>query len=279
MYLHQVSSPRASTLTAGWLPARDESCGFEGDPDLYGLGIRVGIYLQWISAFVIYWLHSEGRRELQEAYVIFLFSIFIAIIVITARAEPTYTAEILVLTYIIFGGTFIILSIGTRSKHLSILTKSTSVHIVRQCLTLGLLTGSAIYCSWFWLRGMYGEVFLETPCGTFGFLFAKVSLYDQRVTRFFAALSIIVTVAWARGLAQIVWFILRWLWTRRKQVQVVEQQSHSKGPLTQPTVAGSKANLELSESEPRITETPPETRRDIDYTYAKYFLPSTYGSI
>ena len=33
---------------------RDDSCGFDGNSDLYGLGIRLGVYFQWISVPIIY---------------------------------------------------------------------------------------------------------------------------------------------------------------------------------------------------------------------------------
>jgi hypothetical protein len=41
-----------------------------------------------------------------------------------------------------------------------------------------ILASAFIYYSWFWLHGFHRNV-LEIPCGTFGFLFTKISLYDD----------------------------------------------------------------------------------------------------
>jgi hypothetical protein len=46
------------------------------------------------------------------------------------------------------------------------------------------------------LRGVHDTPsFLETPCGTAAFIFAKVSLYNPSLLRFFGVISIIVNVA------------------------------------------------------------------------------------
>ncbi|KAL2167645.1 hypothetical protein VTG60DRAFT_946 [Thermothelomyces hinnuleus] len=41
------SSSNATTIIA---TSSEPRCGFEGNSDIYGLGIRVGIYLQWLAA-------------------------------------------------------------------------------------------------------------------------------------------------------------------------------------------------------------------------------------
>jgi hypothetical protein len=97
---------------------RNDGCGFSGNSDLYGLGIRLGVYFQWASSFIIYGWYPEGRNDLAESYLGFLVAITIAIIVITARAEPTYAAEILVLSYIIFGGIYTVMTVGVRHHHI-----------------------------------------------------------------------------------------------------------------------------------------------------------------
>ena len=39
-----------------------QAVGFEGDPDFYGLGIRIGLYLQWMSALVTNWFTPTERK-------------------------------------------------------------------------------------------------------------------------------------------------------------------------------------------------------------------------
>ncbi|KAJ4171064.1 hypothetical protein NW754_007208 [Fusarium falciforme] len=168
------------------LAVRDEGCGFEGKSDLYGLGIRLGIYMQWLSTFVT---DFESLTPLWETYSIFIFAIFIAILVLTAEERPTHTAEMSILTYIVFGGAYMMLPANMRMRKV---TSSNGKALLNHYAAMNLISGIvACYFFWFWLRGMHGDNFLATPCGSYGFLFAKVSLSDQHVTNIFAAASAI----------------------------------------------------------------------------------------
>ena len=53
--------------------------GFVGNNDLYGLGIRIGIYLQWISSLLTNVLVPSGISDSLDANTIFLFALFVAI--------------------------------------------------------------------------------------------------------------------------------------------------------------------------------------------------------
>ncbi|KAH7176130.1 hypothetical protein EDB81DRAFT_771963 [Dactylonectria macrodidyma] len=181
------------TITSSPPPAiaqRDDECGFQGNPDLYGLGIRLGIYFQWVTVFIVYMWYPEGHKDLWEAYVAFLFSLLVAIIVVTIRAESTYIVEVLVVMYIIFGGSYVIMHVGYRDQHR---LRVTVPGWLGMFLTTIVLTAAAIYCSWFWLHGMNTN-FLDTPCGSFAFLFAKVSLQNQSVIKFFATISTLLAI-------------------------------------------------------------------------------------
>jgi hypothetical protein len=62
---------------------RSTEDGFEGDPDFYGLGIRVGLYIQWFASIVANVFLPEERRFMAAAYsilyvcVYFWFCVFI----------------------------------------------------------------------------------------------------------------------------------------------------------------------------------------------------------
>lgn len=165
------------------LAVRDEQCGFEGDSDLYGLGIRLGIYMQWLTSFAPT-TDLQKFAVFRETYSIFVFAIFIAILVLTAEKRPTHTAEMLVLAYIIFGGVFITVPADLRKKNSTLLERKGFMACLRHGIILNLF-GCAVagYFIWFWHRGMRGGNFLATPCGSHAFLFAKVSLSNRHVTR------------------------------------------------------------------------------------------------
>jgi hypothetical protein len=105
-------------------------CGFEGNSDLYGLGIRLGVYTQWhASYFVSLWrvfpesrggglnfpplgLHSRLdviRTGLVEDYVIFVLALVVAMMTSKARAKQTHAVDILILAYIVFGGMMVLM--------------------------------------------------------------------------------------------------------------------------------------------------------------------------
>lgn len=173
---------------------RDEACGFDGNSDLYGLGIRVGIYMQWASSFIMYGWYPEGREGLTESYIVFLFAILIVIMVQTLQASPVYAVEILLLTYFIFGGAWAVTAVGARRSHVQRMKRAGRLRSMSVTL---ILTAAAIYCSWFWLRGIhFEENFRPTPCGTYIFFFAKIPFYNKHITKFFAALSIMGAVGW-----------------------------------------------------------------------------------
>jgi len=163
---------------------------------MYGLGIRLGIYMQWLSALLVCGWYIDGLEGLNESYIIFLFAVTIVIIVQTAQTAPTYAVEIVILTYIIFGGAWAVVAGGIRTRPL---LKLEARRVARlQFLSMVLVLGAcALYCSWFWARGIHRPgSFLDTPCGAYMFLFAKIPLYNRHLITFFTVVSIYATVVW-----------------------------------------------------------------------------------
>lgn len=79
------------------------SCGYVGNSDIYGLGIHVGIYLQWVASIL-------SKTFLEEKYIhdifnessIFLVALFVAIILlITNFIEDAHNVDTLI-CYIYF---------------------------------------------------------------------------------------------------------------------------------------------------------------------------------
>jgi hypothetical protein len=186
--------PSLSPAIAELHQKRDMTCGFAGNSDLYGLGIRLGVYIQWISTFVAWGWCEEGHEELAGEYLSFVFALMIAMIVVTVQAQPVHTAEIFLLTYILFGGTIAVMAIRAMPRRVySKGAKPMTIRTAEFWTAMIIYFAAGVYCSWFWLYG-YRHDFLETPCGTFGFLFTRVSLYNPPITRFFAALSVYIGI-------------------------------------------------------------------------------------
>lgn len=54
--------------------------GFEGNSDLYGLGIRIGVYLQWYSTWICITVDPETSGETHTTNALFIFSILVALL-------------------------------------------------------------------------------------------------------------------------------------------------------------------------------------------------------
>src|SRR5947207_9155806 len=87
------------------------TCGkFNGNPDLYGLGIRVGVYLQWFSTWLSISFEPESAQETHDVSSIFVFAIIIAIIQ-AAASGGIRPVEAFIMIQICFGYLFTVLSI------------------------------------------------------------------------------------------------------------------------------------------------------------------------
>ena len=64
------------------------SCpGFEGNPDFYGAGIRIGIYLQWVSAWLSNTFNPGAAAANHDANAIFLLAVLIALTIALASGS------------------------------------------------------------------------------------------------------------------------------------------------------------------------------------------------
>jgi hypothetical protein len=63
----------------------DTCTPFEGNSDLYGLGIRIGVYLQWISVWINLLLDPESAQATYDANSTFVFAIIIATVIAAQR--------------------------------------------------------------------------------------------------------------------------------------------------------------------------------------------------
>ena len=86
--------------------------GFDGNDDLYGLGIRIGIYLQWISSLLTSLLLPTGTSDYLDTNSIFLFAVFIATATATQRNGGLHPAEAFIMLQLCFGFLLSVLSVS-----------------------------------------------------------------------------------------------------------------------------------------------------------------------
>ncbi len=79
-------------------------CGFTGNSDLYGLGIRLGIYIQQLVVALSMLLHQKEAAGQIVAYNTFILSAVITLFVVSFDGECVFETEVIMLQYIIWTG-------------------------------------------------------------------------------------------------------------------------------------------------------------------------------
>lgn len=89
-------------------PATDsqERCEFDGTSDLYGLGIRLGLYFQWAAFCIAHWWIRTESKSIEGINNCFLLAIFAGLIflTVTKHGAPFYAVESLLMLIFFFGG-------------------------------------------------------------------------------------------------------------------------------------------------------------------------------
>ena len=154
-------------------------CPFEGNPDLYGLGIRLGIYFQMVtiqlSGILSYALGSEDIAA--EAAVVFVVSVGTVLVRSIVRHTVSAVEVVPIMT----------LLIALVNSYRNINSLKTLAKVVYAAELIGLI-GLAV---WFW---WYGMDTLDRGCYDKAFFFAKVSIWHwfrtfNKVLTVFSALG------------------------------------------------------------------------------------------
>ena len=80
------------------------SPGFEGDPDFYGLGIRLGVYLQWLSDLITAGYLENDRKYVLTTYHIFSISLTVALFVKIFTASCKFSVEVYIVLILFWDG-------------------------------------------------------------------------------------------------------------------------------------------------------------------------------
>lgn len=168
--LAQPTAPSAKVILATRQPDDDQPCGFAGNNDAYGLGIRLGIYIQWLIAAASSCFLQDGGRSVIGISNCYRLAMFIGLLFITIKHGPALQAsEAAVMFLLGAGGAFT--AVGApdlQSGRASTAAVGAAVQVL-----IRLALGS--YAVWFFSTGM--DRMLHPPCSAFGFLLVKVDLY------------------------------------------------------------------------------------------------------
>jgi hypothetical protein len=84
------------------------SCNFNGDADMYGVGIRVGFYLQWFGTILASWVATAEVKGLRFINSLFVAATFLALVIQIDRdrreSDDLRPVEIYIILLLTFGG-------------------------------------------------------------------------------------------------------------------------------------------------------------------------------
>jgi hypothetical protein len=155
----------------------DFPCHIEATQDLYGIGIRTGIYCQWIATILAGVALPEETAAIQTNTICFQCAILGALILLTARATIDQP-EVLIIVPLAFGG----FSAAQTFEHGTSLVGTAAAKGASALRTLvmlqifGVLVG---YSLWFWWEGV--DSMSPPGCTYYAFVFAKVMIASLRV--------------------------------------------------------------------------------------------------
>ena len=153
-------------------------CGFGGNSDVFGIGIRIGYYAQITAVWYSNYFYYSEAPTLRAVNNLFLLAVITAGFIYLCNAPQTYVVEAFLLLQI--GKVVAVVGITDEAKYP---TKYQSVSFERHLIRLLIFTLGAMFNLLFWWKGL--DVMLATPCdgiskagvGTYALYGWKVSLY------------------------------------------------------------------------------------------------------
>jgi hypothetical protein len=122
----------------------EDTCKFPHNSDLYGIGIRVGLYCQWLTSLASQIYVPAEAPATQATSQLFQTAVLISLVVLTAT-RSIYQPEVIVVLSLSFGGFL-------TSHHLPDLVNDRA-SIPRRAVAVINFGAFAAYCCWFWSCG------------------------------------------------------------------------------------------------------------------------------
>ncbi|CAI6332206.1 unnamed protein product [Periconia digitata] len=192
MYLPPPSPPPESILhTPRSMP---QTCSFEGNPDIYGPGIRVGIYCQTIAVWFANYFLSSQVLPLRDTVTVFTIAVLISLLMIAADPTSVYAVEAFLMLQILTWGCLIGV-VGKSAFTWAYWGARTAVrHSVNQFIDV--LAWSLQI--WFWWGGMDRMKKMENGCVTWMMYIWKVDLFGwaRKVMMVVTLLALVSRLYW-----------------------------------------------------------------------------------
>ncbi|KAL8872391.1 MAG: hypothetical protein Q9174_001970 [Haloplaca sp. 1 TL-2023] len=148
-----------------------QSCGFAGDSDIYGIGIRIGYYSQAIAVWLANFFVFGQAANLRSINGLFVFALVVGLIWLSRKPADIFAIEAWLLTQLLIATHYI----GV-IDHSRLSPKYQRFDPVRRIIHEATFLALWLYMAWYYWNGL-GHM-KETPCGTYVLFFVvKTNLF------------------------------------------------------------------------------------------------------
>lgn len=152
-----------------------DGCGFAGNSDIYGLGIRLGYYAQILAIYLSNFLVLSEAKVLRASNALFLLALSIVTVIYAYNAASTHAIEVFILLQM--GLCLAIVSILEGTRYSSRFVRLDKERLVVRTVLANFGIFYNLYFWWWGLDSMTG-----TPCGTYVFYFVRADIYGPMRT-------------------------------------------------------------------------------------------------
>jgi hypothetical protein len=186
-----------------------EICEFKGNPDLYGIGIRIGFYLQWFAGILANFLYVPDELSgIRFGLICFTAATFLALMI---RTTSSTIVDIYITLLLCFGYYYFLIPLyiwriltcfntDYDPTRWAIIPTSRRFDIVYHLLLLA-VSG---YQLWFWTARVPKLPFYN--CYSYGFIFSKLALEDSVLSSINIALVCIMIAIFLNSLVRTILF-------------------------------------------------------------------------
>ena len=134
------------------------ACGFAGNSDIFGIGIRIGYYTQVLAVWFSNYFYFQEAKVLRAVNNLFLLALIIVGFVYFVNAQSTYVVHAFLLLQI-----GIVIGLVGITETARYATKYRETSRERLLLRMTIMIFGASFNVFFWWKGL--DVMLPTPCG------------------------------------------------------------------------------------------------------------------
>jgi hypothetical protein len=190
LFLLVEAAPQASSTNSSGSAAAQPTnvqCGFVGSSDTYGFGIRLGLYLQWITSSLAYNFIPEeavNMRGVNTCFQLANFAGLLYITIVNGNGQPSgqlYAVEVWIVLILCMGGVCSGKNYESNQKGQSNQDFSEyKASAVGGLIQMALFAAMTYYGIWFVYVGM--DYMAAAPCSRFAFFFVRVvRLFDSQL--------------------------------------------------------------------------------------------------